>query len=145
MRRIEIDFDGTVVTARLLDDKAPELCQAFWDVLPIEDDVAHAQWSGAMFHTVKNDWLDFKVDYPWGLENKVGFQAPGDVVYFPPAKEIAIAYGDAQFCWVTGNLIVSTIAVIEDDLTELVEQAKRMQWEGAKRLTVRRKDEEEQS
>jgi hypothetical protein len=142
MRRIEIELEGVTVTARLLDHKAPKVCQAFWDALPLEDDVAHAQWSGAMFHTVQNDWFDFEVDYPWGLENKSGYQAPGDVVYFPPSQEIAIAYGDAQFCWVTGNLIVSTIAQIEDDLTELAKRAERLQWEGSKQLIVRRKQEE---
>ncbi len=137
MRRILIEVGDLKLTARLLDEKAPKLCQAIWDILPIEDTVAHAQWSGAMFHTVKNNWLDFRVDYPTGMENRGGFQAPGDVVFKPPAKELAIAYGDAQFRWVTGNSEVSTVAVIEDDLTELAKLAERMQWDGAKRMSVK--------
>lgn len=141
MRRIEIELDGVVVTARLLDDKAPKLCQAIWDVLPIDEMAAHAQWSGAMFRTTKNKWLDFKVDYPQALENRGGFQAPGDVVFYPPAKELAIAYGEAQFSWVTGNSIVSTIAVIEDDLSELTKKAEQLQFNAAKMMSVRALDE----
>ena len=143
MRFIEIELDGVKVTARLLDDKAPKLCQALWDLMPINEIAAHAQWSGAMFRTTKNNWLDFKVDYPQALENRSGFQAPGDVVFHPPAKELAIAYGEAQFRWVTGNLVVSTVAAIQDDLTELSKKAVQLQFNGAKMMSVRAKSEKE--
>ncbi len=140
MRYIEIQLDNVKVKARLLDDRAPELCQALWDVLPIEDTVAHAQWSGKMFHTGANNWLSYQPGAK-GLENETGFQSPGDVVYYPPARELAVAYGDSQFCWVTGNLIVSTVAVIEDDLTELTKIGKALEWDGAKKMVVCKKNE----
>ncbi len=139
MRRIAIEFDGVVVTARLLDEAAPKTCQALWEILPFEDRVTHAKWSGQMFHTNTPMKVKLDADYPFGIENPSGFQAPGDVVYFHPIRELAVAYGEAQFCWMTGPLLVTRVAVIEDGLEAFAKKGDRLQWEGAKPFVVRQK------
>jgi hypothetical protein len=139
MKKMAVELDGVTVTAVLHEDKAPVTVAKLWDALPYEDRVTHGKWSGDMFHT--NTDLPIELDttqWAFGMENPVGFQAPGDIVYLPVAKEIAIAYGDARFAWVAGAMMVSALGRIESDLTEFAKKAERLQWEGAKRLVLRR-------
>jgi hypothetical protein len=139
-RRIEIELDGVVVTARLLEERAPKTCDLMWQALPYEDRVTHAKWSGAMFHT--NTPIDLPAGdggYPFGMEAPCAFQAPGEVVYFRPAKEFAVAYGESQFSWQTGPLFVTPVAMIEGDLAEFAKKGDELVWKGAKRFVIRRK------
>ena len=139
MKRVEIELGDVKVRAVLYEHKAPLTVGALWACLPFEDRVTHAKWSGDMFHT--NTELPIDVDLsktPFGLENPVGFQAPGDIVYLPAIRELAIAYGEARFAWVTGAMMVSGLGRIEDDLTEFAKRADRLQWDGAQRLVLRR-------
>jgi len=139
MKRIAIELDGVRVTAILYDDRAPVTVGKLWERLPFEDRVTHAKWSGDMFHT--NTELPIDVDasqFPFGMENPVGFQAPGDIVYLPAIRELAIAYGEARFAWVTGAMMVSGLGRIEGNLTAFAEKADRLQWDGAKTLVLRR-------
>ena len=138
MKRVEIELNGVKVRAVLYEEKAPVTVAALWNCLPFEDKVTHAKWSGQMFHT--NTDLPLKIDTSqWGLgmENPVGFQAPGDIVYLPLVKEIAIAYGDARFSWLIGPMMVSGLGRIEGDLTEFVTKADRLQWDGAGKFVIR--------
>lgn len=139
MKTIAIELDGVVVRAVLYEERAPVTVAELWDCLPFEDRVTHAKWSGSMFHT--NTELPIDLDaarLPFGLENPVGFQAPGDIVYLPAIRELAIAYGDARFSWVTGPMLVSGLGRIESDLTAFAAKAERLQWDGAKTLVLRR-------
>jgi hypothetical protein len=139
MRKVEIELNGVKVRAILYEERAPVTVAALWSALPFEDRVTHAKWSGQMFHT--NTKLPINIDTSqWGLgvENPVGFQAPGDIVYLPSAREIAIAYGDARFTWVIGPMYVSALGRIESDMTEFAQKADRLQWDGAGRFVIRR-------
>jgi hypothetical protein len=141
MKRIGIELDGVKVTAVLYDDRAPVTVGALWESLPYEDRVTHAKWSGDMFHA--NTELPIDVDYsqfPFGMENPVGFQAPGDIVYLPAIRELAIAYGEARFAWVLGAMMVSALGRIEGDLTAFAKKAERLMWDGAMTLVLRRLD-----
>jgi hypothetical protein len=139
MKRIGVELDGVAVTAVLYEDRAPATVAALWNTLPFEDRVTHAKWSGDMFHT--NAELPIDIDLsklPFGMENPVGFQAPGDIVFLPAIRELAIAYGEARFAWVSGAMMVSALGRIEDDLRALARKAERLMWDGAKTLTLRR-------
>jgi hypothetical protein len=141
MKRIGIELDGVKVTAVLYEDRAPVTVGALWESLPYEDRVTHAKWSGDMFHA--NTELPIDVDYskfPFGMENPVGFQAPGDIVYLPAIRELAIAYGEARFAWVLGAMMVSALGRIEGDLTAFAKKAERLMWDGAMTLVLRRLD-----
>jgi len=139
VKRIEIELDGVKVRAVLYEEKAPVTVGKIWESLPYEDRVTHAKWSGQMFHT--NTAFPFALDtreWPYGVENPVGYQAPGDIVYLGSANEIAIAYGNARFSWVLGPMYVTGLGRIEGDLTEFAQKADRLQWDGAKRFVIRR-------
>lgn len=139
MKPIEIELDGVVVRAVLDDDRAPVTVAKLWDCLPFQDRVTHAKWSGEMFHTNTPVPIDLEGrQWPMGVENPVGFQAPGDIVYLPAIQELAIAYGEARFSWVLGPMLVTGLGRIEDDLTRFAQKAERLQWEGAKLFVMRR-------
>jgi hypothetical protein len=136
---LEIELDGVVVRAVLYEEKAPVTVGKLWECLPFRDRVTHAKWSGEMFHTNAPLPIDFEGrQWPMGLENPVGFQAPGEIVYLPAAQELAIAYGEARFSWVLGPMLVTGIGRIEGDLTDFARKAERLQWEGAKPFALRR-------
>lgn len=139
-RHIEIELDGVVVTARLQEERSPKTCELLWAALPYEDRVTHAKWSGQMFHT--NTRIDLPVEgsmHPFDIESPCAYQSPGEVVYYRPVKEFAVAYGEARFSWETGPLFVTPVAMIEDDLTELAKKADQLIWKGAMRFVIRRK------
>lgn len=139
-RRVEIELDGVVVTARLLDEQSPKTCEQMWARLPYEDRVTHGKWSGEMFHT--NTAIDLDVPgkmAPFDIENPSAYQSPGEVVYYRPAVEYAVAYGESRFCWESGPLFVTPVARIEGDFTEFAKKAAEMVSKGAKRFVIRRK------
>jgi len=138
MKRVEIELKGVKVRAVLYEDKAPVTVAALWNCLPYEDRVTHAKWSGQMFHTNTELRMDLDLSqWSLGVENPVGFQAPGDIVCLPSAKELAIAYGEARFSWGVGPMYVTAIGRIESDLGEFAKQADRLQWDGAGRFVIR--------
>jgi hypothetical protein len=139
MKRIGVELDGVRVTATLYEDRAPVTVGKLWESLPFEDRVTHAKWSGEMFHTNTELPIDLDLSqFPFGLENPVGFQAPGDIVYLPAIREIAIAYGGARFSWVTGAMMVSALGRIDGNLAAFAKKAERLQWDGAMTLVLRR-------
>lgn len=141
MKRVEVELDGVVVEAVLYEERAPVTVAKLWACLPFQDRVTHAKWSGQMFHT--NTPLPIDLEDQGGsvrMENPVGFQAPGDIVFLPSIKELAIAYGDARFSWVLGPMLVTGLGRITGDLTEFAKKADRLQWEGAKPLVLRRRE-----
>ncbi|HLW46607.1 MAG TPA: DUF3830 family protein [bacterium] len=141
MKTIAIELDGVSVRAVLYEDRAPITVGKLWECLPFEDRVTHAKWSGGMFHTNTELPIDLDVArFPFGMENPVGFQTPGDIVYLPAIRELAIAYGEARFSWVTGAMLVTGLGRIEDDLAAFAGKAERLQWDGAKTLVLRRID-----
>lgn len=138
MKRVEIELNGVKVRAVLYEDRAPVTVAALWSCLPYEDRVTHAKWSGQMFHTNTALSIDLDISqFPFGMENPVGFQAPGDIVYLHAIRELAIAYGDARFSWVTGPMYVSALGRIENDMTEFATKADRLQWDGAGTFAIR--------
>ncbi len=143
MRKILLELDGLKATARLLDKRAPKTCQALWDVLPFEDMVTHARWSGGRLHTNKHPKLNIDVTkYPI-IENPSGWQAPGDITVMPLINEITIPYAPGKFMWMGESWIVTKIAVVEGEWTDFARKIDRLQWEGAKKLIIRRGPENE--
>jgi hypothetical protein len=132
---MELDVDGTVFQARLLDERAPRTTSALWDVLPFSGRAVHAQWSGDMFRMY--DHLPItSIDAP---ENGVAFQYPGLVVYYPPIHELAVCYGTARFRGAASALTVTPVAEIPaDQVDRLAKRASKLQWDGAAPFALRR-------
>jgi len=140
MRQIELDLDGTTVSALLLDDTAPETASALWQVLPLTGQVTNTKWSGQM--------LRF-----WGQEGRLGetplrltapengqvLHWPGYVYYHPRYRGIRICYGQAQQSGPTSVSTLTPLAKLTGDWTAFREKAKAIMFEGAKTLTIRRK------
>jgi hypothetical protein len=130
---IEVDLDGIVVRARLNDDKAPKTCQAVWDALPFEGQAAHAQISGEMFRM-----LDHTPVGELEIESRVTHQYPGQIVYFPPIREIAFCIGEARF---SGGVIPSTLTPlgdIEGDFSAFAKLGDELDRTGVKPIRFRR-------
>src|SRR3990172_1700297 len=125
MRMISIDLGGTTFRARLLDENAPTTCEALWNALSLRGRGVHAQWSGEMFRMYEH--VDLGILEP---EVRGAFQHPGEVIYCPSAREIAICYGMARFCGALGPIYCTPIAEIEGDLELLRWQAERLHLEG---------------
>src|SRR5690348_7409171 len=133
MKFLEIDLDGTVVRAKLSEDKAPKTCQAVWDALPFEGRAVHAQISGEMFRM-----LDETPVGDLDIESRVTHQYPGLLVFYPPIKEIAFCVGEARF---SGGVIPSTLTplgVIEGDFNEFAAKGDALNRTGTKPIRFRR-------
>jgi hypothetical protein len=130
---LEIDLDGTVVRAKLNEEKAPNTCQAVWDALPFEGRAVHAQISGEMFRM-----LDETPVGDLEIESRVTHQYPGLIVFYPPIKEIAFCVGEARF---SGGVIPSTLTPlgdIEGDFSAFAAKGDALDRTGTKPIRFRR-------
>jgi hypothetical protein len=77
-RRIRLTYvaTGESVVAEMLDDEAPEVCRAVWELLPVEGKVLHGMYSGAEVFLL----LDKAVPQP--PENLCQLPLPGEVLLF---------------------------------------------------------------
>jgi hypothetical protein len=132
MRFIEIELDGTSVRA-LLNEDVPKTANAMWDALPFEGRAVHAQIAGEMFRM-----LDQAPVGELALEGGQSYQAPGEVVYYPPIKEIAICLGEARFRGHAGVVPCTPLAVIEGDFSDWAAIAHKLDQTGAKPIRFRK-------
>src|SRR5262245_23813236 len=133
-RVVRVDFDGVRLTGELLDDLAPRTCEAIWGALPLEGQVTNVSWSGAMLRL----WVT--IPEPADAENVVTLQHPGDILYVPGWNGLRFVYGPAQMRGPRGPHPVPRVGRLRGDLTEFVKLARRIEWEGARRMTVTRED-----
>jgi hypothetical protein len=133
MRMMVLALDGIEFRARLRDDVAPATCGALWNALPVRGRAVHAQWSGEMFRLYEH--VDLGIPDP---EIRGAFQHPGEMIYCPSAREIAVCYGMARFRGALGPVYCTPVGEIGDQLDLLRAQAAKLQWEGAKVMELRR-------
>lgn len=99
-RQIRLTFteSGESVIADLLDAEAPHICEAVWQMLPLEKTLIHGMYSGPEVFMV----LDRPQDIP--RENDVQLPLPGEILYFydpgtsagggnRAVSEICVVYG----------------------------------------------------
>ena len=134
MARIEIVLGDEVFHATLSEAAAPKTVGAVLKALPFEGRAVHAQLSGDMFRMFEHAPIPVEE-----TENKQAYQAPGEIVYYPPIQEIAIAYGAARFRGNAGFLYLTPLGFVdEQDLPRLARTAERLMWDGSKRIQFRR-------
>ncbi len=138
MPYIDIDLDGTVYRAALLEDRSPNTTAALWSALPIEGRAAHGQWSGAIFRMLE----EAPVEFPAG-DRGAGFQYPGLVVINPGNREIAICYGQGRLNLPTGPLNPIPVAEIGGDLSAIVDFGVSLQFDGAKSIRISASEDQE--
>lgn len=137
MRQIEIEFEGEVFRASLLEDRAPKTCQLIWDLLPLADRTVQVKWSGDAWRT----WGDYALPVPTGteLENPGHHLKAGDLVYYPGSKKLCVAYGDAEWLAPHGRPLDVTVygRIEEGSIARLVDLSMKAWLEGAKEVTFR--------
>lgn len=132
MRFIDIVLDGKAVRAKLNED-VPTTANAIWNALPFEGRAVHAQIAGEMFRM-----LDHAPVGELTLESAQSYQAPGEVVFYPPIKEIAICLGEARFRGHPGVAPCTPLAQIEGDFSAWAAVAHKLDETGAKPIQFRK-------
>ncbi|MFW9801757.1 MAG: DUF3830 family protein [Candidatus Thorarchaeota archaeon] len=139
MKKIELEFkDSTVKSIGVLLEKdAPETCKAFWDALPLENEMVHSSWSG---EAIIAHPCGVKVGADFPQENKTIFVGPGELTMETNVEELMIFYGRGHPRWRMGPIPMSVFGKIVDGLEDFAEQCKRLPKEGSKVLIIRRKE-----
>jgi hypothetical protein len=123
-------------TATLLEDETPRICQAIWDLLPVEREAVHASWSGECLLIVP-----FGAQAPARKsENETIYVGPGEVALDCPADEVLIFYGRGQPRWRMGPSRVNVFARITNNLKGFAEACDKLRREGAQTVTIRKKE-----
>jgi hypothetical protein len=135
-RQIEIDFDGTVVTASLMEKTSPKASSAFAKVLPLSGRATNSTW-GAKITRFWNEASDGKVALGGGLEKGTTFHNRGVVYFDPDDGAVRIVYGAGRegIPWDPAKMI--PIARFDGDLAPFRQKASSQLLEGAKPMSIR--------
>ncbi len=117
MDTIRITVGDLEFRARFETDKAPATVAAFRELLPYEQKLIQARWSG------ESGWVplgDF--DLGVGVENATCYPSPGEIL-FP--------YGRTNFASTMGQLAGNHFLTIIEGHEQLPEVGRRIVWEGA--------------
>ena len=118
--------------ARLEEAAAPRTCAAFMQLLPFQNRIIQARWSG------EAAWVplgDFRVDV--GFENHTSHPAPGEILLYPGGfseTEILFPYGPTLFASKMGQLAGNHFLTIVDGREQLAEMGRTIVWEGAQEI-----------
>lgn len=76
-RQFKIEVEDHVFVADLLEDKAPQTCEAFWNALPFEQEMIQVKWSGHVSYALTDIELEVaECSRCYGV-------CPGDILYNP--------------------------------------------------------------
>jgi hypothetical protein len=115
--------------ARLEEEAAPQTCEAFGGLLPFENKIVQARWSGEAAWIPLGD-LDLGLNY----ENHTSFPAPGEILLYPGGyseTEILFPYGVTCFASIFGQLAGNHFLTITEGCEHLRELGRLVLWEGA--------------
>lgn len=140
-KQIEICLGDYSFIADLIETKSPKTCKAILQNLPMNSEVTHATWSGDVLY------VSFPLDFPFRfplvveLENPTIYGSRGDVLFHPGPVELGLlmVYGYAQLRSRRGPLRCNLFARIKQNLDKLEEVGKKVQKEGAKKISVTKK------
>jgi hypothetical protein len=131
---MEIGMDDAIVTARLLEEVAPETIKALLEVCPLEGVARHSRWSGPSFNVVSR--IDRLQSIP--VENSRHLLPPGTIVWIaPPESEFLITYDDVRIFATAGKTLFGNLfAEIEGDLDDLRKVGHNLRLTGEKPLFI---------
>ncbi|MGE5541542.1 MAG: DUF3830 family protein [Bacillota bacterium] len=142
-RRIRITFErGGEVMATLLEDKAPETCNAVWEHTPIVSQALHTRWCGR-----EVNWaVDLGRRPP--SENQTISSSVGNVVYwrewegrYPStgAEALGLYYGAELIRDHRGHQPVNVFAQVDTSSWDALQEVGQRVWrQGAEKVTVTR-------
>jgi hypothetical protein len=115
--------------ARIEEEDAPKTCRAFSKLLPFQNKVIHARWSG------EATWIplgDFNIGVDF--ENHTSHPSAGQLLLYPGGyseTEILFPYGSAMFASKVGQLAGNHFLTIISGNEQFKDLGKKVLWEGA--------------
>lgn len=132
MKRIVVEFEDHAFEAVLLDEQAPIICNNIWNALPLEGPVTNTKWSGDMLRL----WV--QIPEPPERENMAQLQNPGDIIFLHKWNGLRFVYGQARMQGPSGAHPTPLVGRMLGGVAELAALGKRVEWEGARTVRVRR-------
>ena len=133
MKKIEIELEGVVAIADLLEDVAPRATARLWESLPLEATMTHSKWSGrACGFTVPG------LSAVPGLEHAVCSIYPGTLIARPDSGEVLLSYGAAEYRSALGVEYGTRLGKVVTNQPALLAVLSRMHDEGDKKVRIRR-------
>lgn len=129
---------GVIGTASLFEDKAPKTIAALRKILPITDRTIHTFQLGQTWRTEKNYKLTESGAPEENLFPERDRIPPGTLIYFKPGQKykLLMVYGMSN-SYPTTRL--SVIGQVDENLTALVDQCRRILYQGPFNVTIREK------
>ncbi len=129
MTALRITVGPYVFTARFEEEAAPQTCAAFAKLLPYQQKLIHARWSGEAC------WVPLgEYQLGVGFENATSYPAPGEILFYPGGyseTEILFPYGACQFASKLGQLAGNHFITVEGSREQLRAVGKLALWQGA--------------
>lgn len=130
---------NSVFEATLLEKQAPVTCATLSKHLPLKAPAMHAAWSGECIFVP-----DDRSGVLWDVEqippeNKTIYGSAGDVAWNtdPAFKEICITWGQSQYRYNAGPMVLNLFARITEKLEELENVCNEIRRTGTKEVLVR--------
>ena len=134
MSEVNITVGPLRFTARFEEAAAPLTCAAFRALLPFEEQIVQARWSG------EAAWVplgNLRLDLP--LENATSHPSRGDLLFYPGGAsetELLLAYGSARFAAKVGQLAGSHFLTITTGQETLGELGRLVLWKGPQTILI---------
>ncbi|MFN8525882.1 MAG: DUF3830 family protein [Chloroflexota bacterium] len=126
-RYVNIEIGSARGRLVLLDNEAPQTCEAIWQALPITDKTVPVRWSGNAWRSDGDYVLSFM-----GIDNKADWLKAGEVAFYPRSKKICFAYDTAQWRMPDGSLIdINLFARVDQGHEELCAESERAHTGGS--------------
>jgi hypothetical protein len=126
---LRITIGDLAFAAELEAETAPATVDAFHRLLPLEERLIQARWSGQAAWVPLGD-----LEVGIGPERATSYPSPGELLLYPGGvseTEILFPYGRTCFASTAGQLAGNHFATIVEGLDDLPELGRRVVWEGA--------------
>ena len=133
---IELNINGTTLTAELHDDRAPRSVAAVREFLPLESELMHVRWSGIA------TWINIDEIDPPGIprENHTVYPSRGDLLLYPGYRneqEILLPCGPTCFKSPAGELAGNHVASVDATAEKLKTIEETTLRDGVQNVTIR--------
>ena len=126
---LRISVAGFELVARFEEERAPATVAAIRKLLPLEEKLVQARWSGQAAWIPLGD-LALGV----GFEDPTSYPGPGELLLYPGGlseTEILFPYGQTCFASKAGQLAGNHFATVIEGGEHLIEIGNRVVWLGA--------------